>query len=63
MPIKGWPLPRLGSGHARVPLRFALQGSLTLEMGELLSPWPDTQSGSFSSSWIYSHSLRAGGSS
>lgn len=30
MPVKGWLLPRLGSGHAGVTLKIALQSSLTL---------------------------------
>lgn len=29
MPIKGWLLPWLGSGHAWVTLKFALQSSIT----------------------------------
>lgn len=63
MPIKGWLLPWLGLRAGQGDCEVCSAERHYLGEGELLSPWPDTQSGRCSSSWIYSHSLRAGESS
>lgn len=53
VPIKGWLLPGLGSGHAKGDFKFSQPSSLTLGRGELLFPWPDTKAGcSISSSFL-----------
>lgn len=52
VPRKGWFLPRLGSGHARVT-EVSQLSSITLGRRELPLPWSDTQSNcSVSSSFL-----------